>query len=69
MKHNLNITSFIALLPIQMQEEIKKELLDSGIKGKELEIALSGRLCDLEELVDLKLYKEKLATDQTIRCE
>ena len=57
-------TTFINQLPLSTQEDIKADLyialsdiitLDNTI-NEEIEIALSGRLCDLEDTINIEKY-------------
>ncbi|MCM3390196.1 hypothetical protein LG296_21150 (plasmid) [Ureibacillus chungkukjangi] len=51
-----NTTVSIQTLPIIFQTSITNELRQAGIKGENLNRALSGRLCDIEDTIDIKKY-------------
>lgn len=51
-----NTTVSIQTLPIIFQTSITNELRQAGIKGEDLNRALSGRLCDIEDTIDIKKY-------------
>ena len=55
---NISATSYIHELPAEVKVNILHDVIATGeIKNhEELELALSGRLCDLEELIDIKKY-------------
>ena len=55
---NITATSYIYELPAEVKVNILHDVIATGeIKNhEELELALSGRLCDLEELIDIKKY-------------
>ena len=55
---NVTATSYIYELPAEVKVNILHDVIATGeIKNyEELELALSGRLCDLEELIDIKKY-------------
>ncbi|SPU40628.1 Uncharacterised protein [Lysinibacillus capsici] len=65
MNRNLSISTFIALLPFPLQKDIQADLMNAGILGEELEIALSSRLCDLEDVINIEPYKEILSSKLT----
>ena len=55
---NVTATSYIYELPAEVKVNILHDVIATGeIKNyEELKLALSGRLCDLEELIDIKKY-------------
>lgn len=53
---SINSTIYIALLPIEVQQEIKRELMNVHIEGQDLENAMNSRLCDLEDTINIKKY-------------
>ena len=55
---NVTATSYIHELSAEVKVNILHDIIATGeIKSHEdLELALSGRLCDLEELIDIKKY-------------
>ena len=55
---NITATSYIHELSAEVKVNILHDVIATGeIKSHEdLELALSGRLCDLEELIDIKKY-------------
>lgn len=58
------ITTFICMLPKQTQQSIRHDLANKlselGYKGAELleavQNGMDGRLCDVEEVIDIKKY-------------
>ena len=46
------MTEYIWLLPTEEQCEIITKLVLAGIEGEDLERALDGRVCDLEDTID-----------------
>lgn len=44
-------TAYICTLDIEVQNDIKAKLIAKGITGEDLELAMSSRLCDLEEVL------------------
>jgi hypothetical protein len=63
----MSTTIFVIQLPKEVQEEIRKmvwnALWDNGYRGDELESlvdnAMCDRLCNLSEIVDLKILSNK----------
>jgi hypothetical protein len=63
----MSTTIFVIQLPKEVQEEIRKmvwnALWDNGYRGDELESlvdnAMCERLCNLSEIVDLKILSNK----------
>ena len=55
---NIAATSYIYELPAEVKVNILHDVIAAGeiMNHEELELALSGRLCDLEELIDIKKY-------------
>ena len=55
---NVTATSYIHELAAEVKVNILHDIIAAGeIKNhEELELVLSGRLCDLEELIDIKKY-------------
>lgn len=51
-----NKTAFIATLPTMIQEDIFKCLESTGICTEDIQNAMDSRLCDLEELINVKRY-------------
>lgn len=51
-------TTYICLLPIDMQQAIEKELREK-LSEEDFQIAYSGRLCDLEDTIEIKMYINK----------
>ena len=47
------MTEYIWLLPSDEQAEILTALILAGIEGEDLELAMDGRLCDLEDTIDI----------------
>ena len=52
--NDLNKTTYIAALPKETQEKIKNILIHTGADPEEIEAALNSRLCDLEEVTEIK---------------
>lgn len=50
-------TTYIWMLPQQVQQEIIAALLIAGIDGDDLERALDGRVCDLEDTIDIRDWR------------
>lgn len=50
-------TQFIDQLDTEVQEAIRSELEKCRLSSEEMEIAMSGRLCDLEDTIDIEEYK------------
>ena len=50
----MNKTTHIAALPKETQESIKNILIHTGAEPEEIETALNSRLCDLEEIGEIK---------------
>lgn len=50
----MNNTLHIAALPKEAQEEIKNILIRRGAEPEDMEAALNSRLCDLEEIEEIK---------------
>jgi hypothetical protein len=46
-------TSYIAQLPIEIQRKINKKLILLGLSEADIEKAMSSRLCDLEETINI----------------
>lgn len=53
-KNIIQPTSYICNLPMTIQVDIEAKLIECGMKGPELERAMSGRLCDLEDTINIK---------------
>ena len=43
--------TYVCTLSERIQTEIKKKLIDAGISGEDLELAMNSRLCDFEEVL------------------
>lgn len=50
------LTRYIWTLPGEVQREILNDLLLAGIEGEDVERAMDGRLCDLEDTIDIRRY-------------
>ena len=48
-----NDDSFICTLTEEKQEEIRNALVDIGLSDEDIELAMNGRVCDLEEIEGL----------------
>lgn len=44
-------TVYVCTLSEREQAEIKTKLVDAGVSGEDLELAMNSRLCDLEEVM------------------
>ena len=55
---NITSTSYIYELSAEVKVNILHDVIATGeiMSNEELKLALSGRLCDLEELIDIKKY-------------
>lgn len=51
------MTRYIWTLPEQERREILAALLGAGIGGEDLERALDGRICDLEDTIDIETWR------------
>lgn len=47
-------TTFVELLDSDIQKDIYIRILKAGLDADDAEIAMSGRLCDLEDTIDIK---------------
>lgn len=50
-------TRYIWTLPQEVQCEILHKLLLAGIEGEDLERAMDGRVCDLEDTIDIRDWR------------
>ena len=50
-------TTYIWMLPQKVQQEIVLALLIAGIEGDDLERALDGRVCDLEDTISIEEWR------------
>ena len=48
-------TTFICQLPQATQDTIRSELLNAGLDSNDIDIAMDGRLCDLEDTIEINL--------------
>lgn len=51
------LTAYIWMLPQQVQQEIILALLMAGIDGDDIERAMDGRVCDLEDTIDIGAWR------------
>ena len=51
------MTRYIWTLSQQEQAEIYTALLLAGIEGNDLELAMDGRICDLEDTIDIGRWR------------
>jgi hypothetical protein len=51
------ITDYICTLNEAVQSTIRSELRNCGASESDIEIAMSSRLCDLEDAIDLDNYR------------
>lgn len=49
-------TTYIAQLPAEAQNGIKRELEELGLNEEDINNAMDSRLCDLEDTIDIKAY-------------
>ena len=55
----MNKTTFIWLLPFHIQNRIESELRQIGLSKKEISVAMSSRLCDLEDTINIQKITEQ----------
>lgn len=58
-----HMTTMITFLPKQVQNAIEADLAAQGIEGEDIERAMSSRLCDLEDTINLDPYRARLIYD------
>lgn len=51
------MTRYIWTLPVSMQQEIYQALLLAGVEGEDLERAMDGRICDLEDTISIEEWR------------
>lgn len=51
------LTRYIWTLPQQVQQEIYIALLMAGVEGEDVERAMDGRVCDLEDTIDIGAWR------------
>ena len=51
------MTRYIWTLPQQEQQEIYNRLVMAGIEGDDLELAMDGRICDLEDTISIEEWR------------
>ena len=51
------MTHYIWTLPANEQREIYARLVMAGIEGEDLELAMDGRVCDLEDTIDVSDWR------------
>ena len=51
------MTRYIWTLPQTEQAAIMTALLLAGIEGEDLELAMDGRICDLEDTIDIEEWR------------
>lgn len=49
-------TTYISHLPMEKQIEIKQELIATGLMKEDIERAMSSRLCDLEDTINISSF-------------
>jgi len=52
----MNKTTYICQLPSSIQDTIKQELINLDLSHEDIEDALSSRLCDLEDTININKY-------------
>ena len=50
-------TSYIWTLPESERREILHKLLLAGVGGEDVERAMDGRVCDLEDTIDIREWR------------
>lgn len=48
----VGVTKYIRTLPIYVQNVIETLLKDAGMSKKDIELGMSSRLCDLEDVIN-----------------
>jgi len=51
------MTRYIWTLTAEEQQAIYAALLMAGIEGEDLELAMDGRICDLEDTIDIREWR------------
>lgn len=49
-------TTYIQQMPQEVKRDIMKDLKSIGMTNEDFRIALYGRLCDLEDTIDISKY-------------
>jgi hypothetical protein len=49
-------TLYIGQLPAETQKAIREELKKNGLNKEDIERGMDGRLCDLEDTIDIEKY-------------
>lgn len=57
-------TMRISSLSNDIQEAIERDLRQLGLDDEDIEIAMSSRLCDLEDTIDIKKYLQMIVLEQ-----
>lgn len=52
----MNVTTFIELLSYEIRQLVYLDLLSLELSNEDIEIAMSSRLCDLEDTIDISKY-------------
>jgi len=52
----MNKTTYICQLPLSIQQAIKEDLLSLDLSSEDIQNALDGRLCDLEDTININQY-------------
>ena len=50
-------TEYIWTLPVEDQADLLVELVFAGVEGEDLDKAMDGRVCDLEDTIDVSAYR------------
>ena len=50
-------TEYIWMLPVEEQADLLVELAFAGIEGEDLDRAMDGRVCDLEDTIDVSNWR------------
>lgn len=57
-------TKYISLLSNDIQEAIERDLRQLGLDDEDIEIAMSSRLCDLEDTIAIDKYLQMIELEQ-----
>lgn len=47
---------YVCELSNEIQDQIKNDLIEIGIEGEDLELAMNSKLTDLEDTINIKAY-------------
>ena len=60
------MTRYICTLTTEQQAAIMTALLLAGSEGNDLELAMNGRICDLEDTINIEFRTENIKSIQEI---